>query len=612
MKIIYKKRTILSLLLAASCYLNNGCNDRYFDAQPDNLLNIDNIFSNRAQTENYWGGLYQPIPDIWDQPYSFIFSAITDEVDASNWVNGTLDNINSGALSADNVPTNYVDWYKKIRQCGIFIENVDKCKELLDAEDGPTRVKQYKAEAKFLRAFYYWLFMKWHGPAVLQPLDGSAEDVNWQIPRSSWDECVEFILQEMDGALADLPTEHYLNNTTTLDGTQLGRINKMVVEAVKAEILLFHASPLYNGNTDLSHWKNLDGKQLFNQSYDASRWAKAATQAKVAIDLAEANGKGLFIKTAGTPFESAFLSVRDLFWEGVQKEGVWIRPSTNYGQWERHAAPRAINGTPYNGLAIVQEMVDDFRMNTGEAINESTTYNENTYTTVTNNYYVSGTNNMYIGREPRFYAFVTFNGSTIPGSPKSGMTRVEFYSSGNSGRNGAPRDWPRTGYTARKNLHPTFSMNPSVNVARSAMLIRMAELYLNYAEALNESAPGNPDILKYLNAVRTRGGLPALENGFSQDRIREEIRLERRIELCFEGKRYFDVRRWKVADQDGYRQGGAFHGMDMTKGTSLSSPEFHKRVVAVTRKDWHDKHYFLPWHQMELDRNKQLVQAPGF
>ena len=119
-------------------------------------------------------------------------------------------------------------------------------------------------------------------------------------------------------------------------------------------------------------------------------------------------------------------------------------------------------------------------------------------------------------------------------------------------------------------------------------------------------------MLIYLNKVRTRAGLPALLSGLSQSRIREEIRMERRVELCFEGKRYFDVRRWKVADQEGYKQGGAFTGMDMSKGTSLSDPLFHKRVVAVSRAEWNNKYYFMPWHQMEIDRNKALVQMPGY
>src|SRR5690606_4404065 len=262
---------------------------------------------------------------------------------------------------------------------------------------------------------------------------------------------------------------------------------------VKSEILLFHASPLYNGNTAMSNWRNLDGKQLINPTYDASRWQKAATQAKAAIDLAERNGKALFVKTGANAFETAFLSTRDVFWDGYQKEGVWIRPKINRYQWETHASPRAVTGTPYNGLALVQELVDDFRMENGESIDQSQTYNENTYTDTETKYYAKGVNTMYTNREPRFYAYVTFNGSSINGAAKNGMKWVEFYHEGNSGRNGAPRDWPKTGYTARKNIHPTYSLNPANETNRAGMLIRLSELYLNYAEALNESESNHPD-----------------------------------------------------------------------------------------------------------------------
>lgn len=604
------KKIKMAMLLAAATLSMYGCNDDFFDAQPDNLLNIETIFSNRAQTENYWGGLYSPIPDVWDQPYNYFWSAITDEIDVSNWQEFPA---NSGALSADNVNTMYVNYYNKIRQCQIFIDNVDKCTELLTAENGATLVKEYKAEAKFLRAFYYWSVMKMHGPVVILPLNSDdAAGENYQIPRSSWDESVEFVLAQIDEALKDLPAEHFLMGTTTVDGTQLGRINKMVAEAVKSEILLFHASPLYNGNTSMSNWRNYDGKQLINPTYDPSKWQKAAAQAKAAIDIAEANGKALYVKNGSSEFETAYLSTRDVFWDGYQKEGIWLRPATNRHQWEIHASPRAISGTAYNGLAVVQELVDDFRMENGQSIQQSSSYNENTYSQEETRYYAEGTNKMYTDREPRFYSYITFNGSLIPGSPKSGMKWVEFFATGNSGKNGAPRDWPKTGYTARKNIHPSFSVNPSNATNRAAMLIRLSELYLNYAEALNESQPNNPNILTYLNKVRTRAGLPALSPGLSQSRMREEIRLERRVELCFEGKRFFDVRRWKLADQEGYKQGGNYTGMDMTKGSAINSPDFHKRVPAVLRAQWEDKNYFMPWHQMEIDRNKQLVQIPGY
>lgn len=177
---------------------------------------------------------------------------------------------------------------------------------------------------------------------------------------------------------------------------------------------------------------------------------------------------------------------------------------------------------------------------------------------------------------------------------------------------GAPRDWPKTGYTVRKNVHPSFRSDQNT-FGRPAMLIRLAELYLNYAEALNESNPSHSDVLLYLNKVRTRAGLPELSPGLSQEEMREQIRHERRIEFCFEaGHRFFDVRRWKIADKLGSDQGGAFYGMNMNEGTELSSDAYHTRVLAFTRAQWQRRFYFFPYGQNEIDRNKELVQFPGY
>ena len=613
-KINFKNIKSLSVasLSAIALLLPTGCQKDFFDAQPDNLLSLETIFSNRVQTENYWGGLFSEIPDLWNQPYTFNLSAISDDMDVSNWADGTVETINNGATTADNVPQFTVALFTKIRQCAVFLENVDRSTELLSLEGGADLVKQYKAEAKFLRAYYYWRLMQMYGPITLQPLNATTPDGDFQIPRSSWDECVDFVLGQLAEAKLDLPAEYYQTGSNTVNISEIGRINKMIVSTLETEILLFHASPLFNGNTELANFRNLDGKQLFNQSYDESRWQKAAISAKQAIDLAEANGKSLFKVADSDPFKAAFLSSRNLYWDGWRTEGIWVRPSSNRYQWEIHASPRAIAGTAYNGFAVFQEAVDAFRMSSGLEIYQSSSYTENGFTNTDTEYYAAQTSNMYVGREPRFYAFVTFNGSRIPGAPKIDMTRVEFYNSGNSGRSGAPRDWPKTGYTARKNIHPTFSVNPGIGVNRPAMLYRLADLYLMYAEALNESDPNNPDVLKYLNAVRTRGGLPLLEAGASQAQMRENIHLERRIELMYEGKRFFDVRRWKKVNQDGYRQGGQYTGMDMTKGSILNDVDFHKRTVVVTRRPWANKYYFFPYPQNEIDRNKQLVQFPGY
>jgi len=613
------KKNLLRTISIYSCCLilltaPSACNDSYFDTQPDNLVTLDDIFSNRGQTERWLAGLYSLVPDIWNaDQFVYVYTNTTDEMDVSNWNNPA---INSGALSPSTTPSRWNQYYEKIRLASIFLERIDGNQEIQGLVNGAQLIKQYRGEARFLRAYYYWLIMKDVGPAVIMPLTPGTPEDDFQIPRSSWDECVDFVLSELALAKEDLPLNNYvIGSDTELDATQTGRINQIIATAVESQILLFHASPLYNGNTEMSDFRNLDGKQLISQTADPSRWERAATAAKAAIDIAEANGKSLFRVENEDPFRAAFLSCRNLFWDGWKAEGIWLRTANDISGWERRVAPRSVQGTGYNGLAVVQRLVDDFRMVDGSDIhNTELDYREDRYVDEATPYYVAGTNTMYTQREPRFYVNITFNGAVNPGVAKSGdnNSRVEFFNTGTSGKAGAPRDWPTTGYVARKNIHPTYSASPAVNVARPTMVIRLGELYLNYAEALNEATPGHPDILKYLNAIRERGGLKPLLPGMSQTELREQIRLERRIELAFEGHRYFDVRRWKLANQPGYQQGGAFYGMDMNAGTSLSSPEFHRRTLAFTRAPWQRRYYFLPYGQNEMDRNKQLVNVQGY
>lgn len=609
---------ITRLFLAVSLAIIStfsGCKSDYFDTQPDNIETVNDIFNNRGQTERWWAGLYSSIPDMWIQAdkdlYVWSMSVVSDELDVSTV---TTIPMNSGAMNPDETPSNFAVLYERIRLCTIFLERVDQNEELKAVANGAEIVKYYKGEARFLRAYYYWFMMKQLGPVVLAPLKVSGPSDDFQIPRSSWDECVAFILSEIDLAKKDMPVEHLINGTPEIDGTKVGRINQIIATALESQILLFHASPLYNGNTEMADFKNLDGKQLINQAYDASRWTKAAQSAKAAIDIAESNGKSLFKVANADPFRSAYLSCRNLFWDGWRTEGIWLRPASDTQNWSIYSAPRSTQGTAFNNTAVVQRLVDDFRMADGTSITNNPAYTETEYATTASQYYVAGTNKMYSNREPRFYVDITFNGALNPSIAKTGEnnSRVEFFYTGTSGKAGAARDYPKTGYTARKNIHPTFSVSPAINVSRPAMLIRLAELYLNYVEALNEATPNSPDILVYLNKIRERGGLPALKAGLTQAQMREQIRLERRIELCFEGHRYYDVRRWKIANEPGSEQGGIFMGMNTNVGTSLSDPEYHKRVPAFTRSPWQRRNYFIPYGQNEMDRNKQLVQFPGY
>src|SRR5690606_8800513 len=187
--------------------------------------------------------------------------------------------------------------------------------------------------------------------------------------------------------------------------------------------------------------------------------------------------------------------------------------------------------------------------------------------------------NMYVNREPRFYATVTYSGSDWINTTSSlGVREIQLYYTGESGKGGS-HDYSETGYLFRKNVSPTYHPTQN-NVARSLVMMRYAEILLNYVEALNEYSPGHADILKYLNQIRLRGGIPPLSTGLTQAEMRQQIRTERRIELTMEHLRYFDTRRWKIAEQT---DGGPFYGMNVEAGTSNADMAFFKRTKFETR-----------------------------
>src|SRR5690606_32068824 len=197
------------------------------------------------------------------------------------------------------------------------------------------------------------------------------------------------------------------------------------------------------------------------------------------------------------------------------------------------------------------------------------------------------TYNMYVNREPRFYASVNYNGAAWINKTE-GTKIIQTFNTGESGPAGS-WDHPRSGYFIRKNVSPSTNPRTSTWTPRPYVMMRYAEILLNYIEALNESDYDHPDVLKYLNEIRERGGIPPLGIGSlpkpaSQEAMSEAIRLERKIELAFEHHRYFDTRRWRIAETT---DGGPFYGMNI----SANPPEFYKRVVFEVRT--FKKSYYL-------------------
>ncbi len=279
---------------------------------------------------------------------------------------------------------------------------------------------------------------------------------------------------------------------------------------------------------------------------------------------------------------------------------------------ERRTTPR---GEP-NGLgstSVVQELVDDFYMNDGKPITAtsflpaSSLYSETGFSS----YNGVQVYNMWINREPRFYNTVFFAGRKWHISNNT----IYFHVGTPSDRNAPRSQYPSNGYILYKRLNKRVFLNsPGIaNIFRPSIVFRLAEFYLLYAEALNEVEPGNPDVLRYVNLVRKRAGIPNLETinpaiSGNKDLQRLAIQRESRIELATEGQRYFDVRRWMICERNDGRQGGDFFGMNMDGNATT----FYTRTKFQTRV-FERKLYLYPIPFSEMQKTKgMLVQNPGW
>ncbi|MNI11116.1 SusD family protein [compost metagenome] len=298
---------------------------------------------------------------------------------------------------------------------------------------------------------------------------------------------------------------------------------------------------------------------------------------------------------------------------------IWASGNEAYGSISsgdglvRRATPRSQGG--YGNVGPTQELVDAFFMKNGKSINDSGSgYSEVGFSTVTEvpaGRSEAGTFNMYVNREPRFYASIVYHGKKWP------VTNALIkFTKGNG--NDIASNYSITGYNMYKRLNRTVSQ--SVTTApktfyRPSFIFRLAEFYLLYAEALNEVNPADPKIAQYVDLVRERAGIPkwSVSNPAiigNQALQREAIRKESRVELCFEGQRYFDVRRWMIAENASGQgaQGGPFYGMNVGAETDA---DFLKRTQYETRV-FTRAYYLWPIPLGEIQKSTKLVQNPGW
>ncbi|GEP93225.1 hypothetical protein CTE07_48700 [Chitinophaga terrae (ex Kim and Jung 2007)] len=596
---IMKKFTLYIAILFFTAGLLSSCS-KYLDQVPNDRITIEEVFKKKGPSERYLANIYSYVNDESDQWNNNPWLGNCDEADVT-WSKYPIYSLNIGNMSAGNVLFDkWGYYYNAIRAATYFMKHINENVEIRSL-NGQQLIDQYQAEARCLRAYYYFLLMRQFGPVVLMgdtllAPDAPASDM--QIPRSPFDECVNYVSSELDAVAAALPLVP-MNNGEPSD-LQGGRMTKGIALAIKSRLWLYAASPLYNGNTEMASFKTQDGRNFISQSFDKEKWKKAADAAKAVIDL----GLYSLYKDPGGDVKK---SLQGIFLQPWNSEQIFVRKSNGLSTYDVHCMPRQAGG--WCGLAVTQEQVDAYFMKDGKSITESPLYSESGFTTE-NGVKVF---NMYQNREPRFYTDVTYNNSIFLGGNMKSAAPVSFFLSGPNGKNGHPTDWSKTGYLIRKNVGTQTNDGSGGNgqkQIRPIILFRLGEIYLNYAEALNEYDPGNPDILKYVNAIRRRAGIPGYGDGAdglpvpaTQADARKKIRDERRVELAYECHRWFDIRRWKIAAS----VMGDVHGMDINK----DGDDFYKRSVAATHL-FRSANYWFPISQYEMDRGRTMIQNPGW
>lgn len=482
----------------------------------------------------------------------------------------------SGTVSPTNFPF-FEFWstpYTNIRRVNLLLE------KLPTIPVSAALKAQMKAEARFLRAWYYhWLLISFGGvPIVGDKVYDITDFIN--LPRNSFAECVTYLTTELDEVAAQLP------KSSAYPEQEYGKITKGACLALKSRILLHAASPLFNGGAET---QNADlAKIVSNPTYDVAHWQKAADAALAVMN----SGDYALYKDNTTAPGYGFYQV---FLNRVNSEYIFFqnRPANRDMEGFYNMPTR---GGGYNAMPT-QNLVDAFPMKNGKAITDPTSGYDPA--------------NPYKNRDPRFDYSIVYNESQYYLASANALRPVYTYEGAAS--DGFTQAGQTTGYYSRKMCDVNISSNSSFNTNRGWPLIRYAEILLNYAEAINET--GRPDLAYApLIALRDRAGITAgsdnlygLKAGMTKEEMREIIRTERRVELAFEDHRWNDIRRWKIA-------------MDVSNGynkrmrivRSSNGTYTYQVTESIRRHNFRPEMYLLPIPDSEVRKAPAMLQNPGW
>lgn len=627
------------ILVLTQCITNT---DDLLDKEDVGDITYDMVFTNAQHADDFLSGIYAEMPsDLFVfGTAGFLGNAVDEGHPKANWDNAYSYAI--GDWGPTNLPLNFNPWnkyYSAIRAANMFLDNVETIPNASQPQINDQIRERMKGEVLFLRALFYAELLKYYGgvPIIETVLTPDSEEL-FQA-RASYDELVDFVVSEAQKAKELLPYEYD-------SSSDFGRATKGAALALISRVKLVAASPQFNdpGN---------DGGTPWAGTYDQNKWQEAAEAARNFIT--ETNGiYELHYSTSPTSMGNN----EDFFTKRYSPEVILsyqFKPTVNDGvaNIERFTVPGrfwgggtgVINNLPLLNLVADYEIVEldddgnvtgSYLLGLDKLVAAYETGNVDPETGF-------DPQNPYVNRDPRFYQDIYYQGVNWPA--RDGLSFEVWRDEENNAVTGGDwlGGWYNTGFFHRKFANPWANISgwgTRLQEAHNFPIFRYAEILLNYAEAVNE-AFGSPDVAPAgypmsardaVNLIRERASypeydvarvippgmpeeamgqsLPPLPAGLSQDEMRRRIHHERRIELSWENHRFWDLRRWKVP--------GDTQKMDNVldiyaqRVYRQQDGSFRYDVERFMRRVWEDKHYLFPIMEIELRKNRELVQNPGW
>jgi starch-binding outer membrane protein, SusD/RagB family len=573
MKKIHSLYFLVAVLMFGSC--------QKLDRELETDLTQEQIAGSFVNVQNLLNGVYSELREgFLEIDGEAMMASTTDEAEHTDETN-TVQQFNQGSWNAASNPADvWGSAFRAVRRTNLFLETADPAKVNLDAFkiDPPTlalrlaEVNRWRYEARFLRAFFYFELVKRYGGVPLITRTLSEQDIA-STQRNTVEQCIKFISDECDSAATVLPLTYATG--------ELGRATRGAALSLKSRVLLYAASDLFNTPSWAGGYTKTELISLPTGDRNL-RWKAAADAAKAVIDLA---GTGYALAT----------NYKALFTTFNSPEIIFTRRNAASNTFEIANFPIGFDRGK-SGTAPTQDLVDAYEIK----VNATTAvpFDWSNPAHAANPYATTGAT----ARDPRLFANVVTNTSSF--STVSGQTRnVQIWEGGLDGK--PIPNATKTGYYLRKYVNESVNIVNNTSAVHSWIYFRMAEIYLNYAEALNEYAPGSADIKINVDRVRTRTGvaMPGMPTG-TQAEVRQRIRNERRIELAFEDHRTWDVRRWMIAPAT---LGASVRGVRVIQ---TSPGVFTYTPQTLETRVFQPKMYLFPISQVELSVAPGLVQNP--